>query len=186
MTKGDKKSFMRALTAGLIALGLLLALDQFTKYLAYRDLRAGGPFVIWPGVFELRYLQNVGAAFGIFQNRQWVFILFAVVVTLAAGGCFIRLSAPLGQTAPKGSGEHKSRKAVPLQVVCILLMAGALGNMADRVLHRYVIDFLYISLIDFPIFNVADIYVCAGTALFLFLTLFYYRDSDLERLLKRR
>lgn len=150
----------------------LLALDQGTKTLAGQYLRTNGPLVIWPGVFELRYLENTGAAFGMLKNHQWMFILFAAVIAAGAGYFYLELSV----RRLKGA-----QKRWPLQLVCVLLLSGALGNMIDRIVHRYVIDFFYFSLIDFPIFNVADIYVCTGTGLLLVLLLFYYKDVSFER-----
>ncbi len=61
-----------------------------------------------------------------------------------------------------------------------MITAGALGNMADRVSQGYVVDFLYFKLIDFPIFNVADIYVTTATAILILLMLFFYSESDME------
>ena len=59
-------------------------------------------------------------------------------------------------------------------------MTGAVGNMIDRVCHNYVIDFLYLSLINFPIFNVADIFVTVATFILLCLILFYYKEEDMD------
>ena len=60
----------------------------------------------------------------------------------------------------------------------VLLVSGALGNVIDRVMHRYVVDFFYFEWIDFPIFNVADIYVVVSCILFLLLIFFYYKEED--------
>ena len=67
---------------------------------------------------------------------------------------------------------------LPILAVLVLLLSGAVGNLIDRIFHSYVIDFFYFSLIDFPIFNVADCYVVIGVSLALFLLLFYYREDD--------
>lgn len=157
---------------GGIGLFLLITFDQLTKYLAYAVLRTGGPFVLIPGVFELRYLENRGAAFGMMEHMQWLFILFALAITAAAVYFYLRM--PM------------EKKFQPLRILCATLAAGALGNMIDRILHKYVIDFLYFSLIDFPIFNVADIYVCVSTAVFLLLTLFYYKEEDFDRIMGKK
>lgn len=167
-----KRKKQVSLIWGGIALILLLVFDQITKYLAYTVLRTEGPFVLIPGVFELRYLENQGAAFGMMKNMQWIFILFALVISAAA--IFIYPRIPMEQ------------KFKPLRILCMTLTAGAWGNMIDRILHKFVIDFLYFSLIDFPIFNVADIYVCVSTAVFLLLTLFYYKEEDFDRMLGRK
>ena len=61
----------------------------------------------------------------------------------------------------------------------VLLGAGAVGNLIDRMVQSYVVDFLYFKLIDFPIFNVADCYVTAGAILLAILILFVYKDEEL-------
>ncbi len=69
-----------------------------------------------------------------------------------------------------------------LRFILVLLTAGALGNLVDRLRLNYVIDFFYFELINFPIFNVADIYVTVGMGLLLILVLFYYKEEELEML----
>ncbi|MDY2590860.1 MAG: signal peptidase II, partial [Agathobacter sp.] len=58
--------------------------------------------------------------------------------------------------------------------------AGAIGNLIDRIVNNYVVDFFYFKLIDFPIFNVADIYVTIAAFLFIVLGFFYYKEEDFE------
>ena len=72
-------------------------------------------------------------------------------------------------------------------MIAVFILAGAWGNMIDRLRLAYVVDFFYFCLIDFPIFNVADIYVSVATAgLLAVLILFYYKDEELSHLLDRR
>ena len=151
---------------------LLLMLDQLTKLWASQTLQANGPIELFPGVFEFHYLQNQGAAFGMMENKLWIFVFFALLITVFVWVFYIRL--PM------------QKRFLPLRIICIALSAGALGNMVDRICHHYVIDFLYFSFIDFPIFNVADIYVCVSTGMFLLLILFYYNDEDFNRLRGKR
>ena len=66
--------------------------------------------------------------------------------------------------------------------IIIFLSAGAIGNYIDRVSNNYVVDFIYFSLIDFPVFNVADIYVTVAIFFLLILILFYYKDEDLDEI----
>ena len=74
----------------------------------------------------------------------------------------------------------KGQAAIPpIRIVAVLIVAGAIGNMIDRVVHQYVIDFFYFKLINFPIFNVADIYVVVACILFILLMLFYYKEEEL-------
>ena len=152
---------------------LLVTADQGTKYLAWRFLRTGGPLVLKHGVFELHYLENNGAAFGMLRNKQWIFIVFAAVIVGAGAYLYHRLS-------------KLSPRFLPLRISVTALMAGAVGNMIDRLVHGYVIDFIYFSLIHFPVFNIADIYVCAGCALFMVLILFVYHEDDINRIFRKK
>ena len=144
-------------------------LDQFTKYLAVKNLKGAEPHVIVKGVFQLEYLENRGAAFGLFQNQRFFFFLSVAVVCAAIVWYFLK--APM------------ERKYLPLRACAVLIAAGAVGNFIDRIRLGYVVDFLYFKLIDFPIFNVADIYVTVSTALFIVLLCFYYKEEDIDRIL---
>lgn len=145
---------------------ILIALDQWTKRLAYDSLRVNGPFVIWDGVFELFYSENRGAAFGILQGKHWFFLLVA--------GAVVTVIVLFLYKLPGG------RRYLPLFYSLILLVAGAVGNMIDRFVQGYVIDFFYFSLIDFPIFNVADCYVVISAVLLVLLTGFFYKEEELD------
>ncbi|WP_432628317.1 signal peptidase II [Brotaphodocola sp.] len=147
---------------------LLLWFDQYTKLAATISLKGKSPYVIMDGVFELLYSENRGAAFGILQGRQGFFFVIALLVLAAAGFMMYRMPS------------WKNARYHALKICLIFITAGAIGNMADRISLGYVVDFLYFSLIDFPIFNVADIYVTTATAALLILFGFYYKDSDLE------
>lgn len=151
---------------------LLIGCDQWTKSLAVRFLKGQDAYVIWDGVFELRYLENRGAAFGMLQGQQAFFLLTGLFVFAAAIYFFRYMS--------------QDRKFLPLRIIAVFILAGAWGNMIDRLRLSYVVDFFYFSLIDFPIFNVADIYVSVGTAVLAVLILFVYRDEDLNHLMDRR
>jgi signal peptidase II len=146
---------------------LLILLDQYTKHLAVAHLMPleRGKSLI-PGVFRFLYLENRGSAFGMLQNKQTFFIIFTIIVLAVI--LFIYCRAP------------KTRRMLLLRLDLILIFAGAIGNFIDRVRQGFVVDFLYFELIDFPIFNVADIYVTVGCFLLIFLLLFYYKDEELN------
>lgn len=150
---------------GLLTL-ILIALDQWTKRLAYHSLRINGPVVIWKGVFELFYSENRGAAFGILQGKHWFFLLVA--------GAVVTVIVLFLYKLPEG------KRYLPIYYCLILLVAGAVGNMIDRFVQGYVVDFLYFSLIDFPIFNVADCYVVVSAVLLVLLTGFFYKEDELD------
>lgn len=145
---------------------ILIAIDQITKILAFSNLRGTLGISLIPGVFELQYLENRGAAFGILQDHQ---ILFLVITIIAA----IILTYIYGKLP-------EDKKYIPLRISYVLLMAGAFGNMIDRMIRGYVVDFFYFKWIDFPIFNVADIYVTVTMIILIILILFYYKEEDLE------
>ena len=154
---------------------LLVVLDQITKILAVRYLnpfKGGKDIVLIDGVFRLKYLENRGAAFGMFQGQKIFFVIITMVVLLAV--CFFYHRIP------------NERRFRILQAVTIFVTAGAIGNFIDRMFLGYVVDFLYFELINFPIFNVADIYVTCSLILFVFLFLFYYKDEELDRILSIR
>ena len=158
---------------GILAAVILTALDQWTKYLAVLHLKGQSPIVLWEGVFELHYLENRGAAFGILQGQKAVFLVCTLVILMLIAFYYNRLP-----------GE---RKFFPMRLVAVLLAAGAVGNLIDRMRYSYVVDFLYFKLIDFPVFNVADCYVTVGAVLLAVLILFVYKEEDLGFLsLKRR
>lgn len=164
---GKKKNFI----LGVVIAAALIAVDQLTKQLAALYLKEG-PMVLWPGVFELYYHENSGAAFGIMQNMHIVFYTVTPLLVLAILWVLWRI--------PTGKHYHL------LRVCAVGILAGAIGNLIDRVVHRYVIDFLYFSLINFPIFNVADIYVTLSTIILILAILFYYQESDFDFLTRRR
>ena len=153
---------------GIVLIAALVFLDQFTKHLAVLHLK-DQPNIIWvKGVMELEYLENRGAAFGILQNQQWLFILLFFLFVTAVIIFYCRM--PL------------DKKYLPVQIISLFLIAGGLGNLIDRIRLGYVIDFFYFSLINFPIFNVADIYVTVGMVILFILLIFYYKEEDFDLL----
>lgn len=145
---------------------LLIAVDQTTKYFAVSNLMNQKPRILWEGVFELHYLENRGAAFGMLQNQKFFFIFIAVVILAAI--CYVLFRMP----------DRKRYRSMNL--FCVLIAARAVGNMIDRFRYDYVVDFLYFVLIHFPIFNVADIYVTCATILLAIFLLFVYKDEELR------
>lgn len=158
-------SWKRALLA-LISFILLILFDQWTKSLAVTHLMNQEPFVIIPGVFQLRYLENRGAAFGMMQGQQTFFVVMAAIAVLAITYMYFKLPW--------------EKRCHPLRAVGLCIAGGAVGNLIDRVMLGYVVDFFYFELIDFPIFNVADIYVTCATVVLALLILFYYKEEELE------
>ncbi len=130
----------------------LVSVDQMMKSWAVAHLKGQAEIVLWPGVFELTYVENRGAAFGMLQGQRWLFTVLTVVVILGLVYVYLRLLP--------------GRKFRLTRMCCIGVLAGAIGNLIDRILLQYVVDMFYFKLIDFPVFNVADCYVVVCGILF--------------------
>lgn len=161
MSREKRSLFLRFI----IGFVILTGLDQWTKGLVTTYLKGNPPIPVLEGVFEFYYSENRGAAFGMLQEQQVFFALIAMVVLGAIGYMLIRMP--------------DDRKYRPLTVCLLLIGAGAVGNMIDRLSQSYVVDFLYFKLINFPIFNVADCYVTIGAFCLVLLVMLYYKDEDM-------
>lgn len=167
VVKDHKTRVRQALPAILV----LLILDQLTKLWAVRDLRPNGPIAIIEDVLELLYVENRGAAFGILQNKQWFFLVITILILAGLAWLLYRIPG--------------TRHFLPLRLCAYFIIAGAAGNMIDRCLRHYVVDFIYFKLIDFPVFNVADIYVTTSAFALAALILFYYKGDELDAILSK-
>ncbi len=156
-------------TLGAIAfITALVGLDQYTKYLAETVIRQDGPFVIIKNVFELSYVENRGAAFGMLQNQQTFFFIMTVLFILAAVYFFYTIPF--------------EKRYLGFKIAVLAITAGGIGNMIDRVSNQYVIDFLYFKAINFPVFNVADCYVTVSAVIIAILIMFVYKDEDMTKM----
>lgn len=159
-----KKSI--SLIYALFLVVLLVFLDQLTKYLAVHHLMNNSDVVLIPGVLQLHYLENTGAAFSLLQGRQLLFAVITPILLLFLVYSVIRMP--------------QEKKYSLLNYIVVIVIAGAIGNYIDRILNNYVVDFIYFSLINFPVFNVADIYVTCSVFILAYLILFYYKEEDLQ------
>ena len=124
----------------------LVALDQLVKLLVLNNIAPGAHVPFIPHLLELTYVQNTGAAFSLFEEHTWILALISlamsVVLSLALWKNFFR--HPLGK------------------VTLTLLLAGAVGNLIDRVFRGFVVDMFNVLFMNFAVFNVADICVVVG------------------------
>ena len=142
---------------------------------AAQCLKHGDDIVLIPGVLRFHYLypENRGIAFGLFQGSVLFFGLISLLLIVILLWILIRIPA--------------EKHYFPVRVCCIWILAGAAGNLIDRIFRGFVIDFIYFELIDFPLFNMADVFVVCGAFLFAFLCVFYYRkEEDFDFLRRRR
>ena len=139
-------------------IAMMLA-DQWTKNLAVLHLKGKESIVLIKGWLELTYVENRGAAFGILQNQRILLLSLTFILLIVCGVALVKLK-PV-------------KKNIPYHVLIILVIAGGIGNMIDRIMLGYVVDFVYFSIIDFPVFNVADCYITGAE---IFLILFFLSD----------
>ncbi|AUN15430.1 signal peptidase II [Paraclostridium sordellii] len=143
----------------LIIIGLI-AIDQISKYLAVKYLVNIGSIPIIKNIFHLTYVENRGAAFGMFQNNQIIFI----VVAIAA--CVFGLYY-----------LYKKDLNILGKSAIILIISGALGNLIDRIRLGFVVDYFDFRVIWDYVFNVADVFVVVGTILLCVYIIFFENDK---------
>ncbi|MCW6061654.1 signal peptidase II [Clostridium sporogenes] len=137
---------------GIIILILGIVLDRISKIWALNTLASGKDIVIIKNLFSLSYLENRGAAFGIFQNRL-IFLSLITVIVILGVAYFIVKYKPTSKL---------------LKISLSLIISGAIGNLIDRIYYKFVVDFIMLHYKDvyfFPTFNVADTLVVIGTIL---------------------
>lgn len=160
------KSKIKWLYIFLLMMILAVTFDQITKYLVLQNLKGKEAFSIIDGVLELQFFSNTGIAWSMLEG-QILFILFTGIILLAVVlFCVIKLP------------DHK--KFHIIYILTGILTGGAIGNMIDRIRLGYVVDFIYFSIINFPIFNVADMCIVISIIIIGILFLFVYKEEDLS------
>lgn len=173
-----------------IFVNVLIFLDQITKKIAEIYLKGRDSIPIIKNVFELKYLENTSAAFGmdpisflhkifnfeVFNSNPELYLnikmgfFYILTISIILLFCFMYTKVPNG------------KRFVYIDYILLFFIAGAIGNLIDRISQQYVIDFLYFKLINFPIFNMADIYVTCAAFAMIILGIFYYKDEDIEKI----
>ena len=138
-----------------------MAADQFTKYLTVANIALYEDVPFIPGIVQLTYVQNTGAAFSSFEGQQWLFALIFLVFTAAVVYEYFKKSMPF--TACE-------------RWLIAAIYAGGLGNMIDRVRLGYVVDMIETTFMEFPVFNVADIFITCGCILMMIHLIFFNKE----------
>lgn len=145
ITKKSARDYI--LYSAIIAVGIFL--DQITKWLSVKFLSVVDTVPIIKNVIHLTYVENRGAAFGMFKDQRWIFMTTSTVM-------IVGLLAYLYL----GLAENKL-----YEISIAMIISGGIGNMIDRIALQYVIDFIDFRLINFAVFNGADSFVCVGAGL---------------------
>lgn len=149
----------------LAAVVILVAADQITKLLVVEHFTKGQSIHVIKGLLDFTYVQNKGAAFGMLANQRWIFMVMTTFIMVAIVYGWI-----------KGYFTH-----ITGRISAVLIMAGGIGNMIDRIRLGYVVDFIDISpLFSFAVFNVADCCVTVGSVLLMVYIMFYMDEKKLS------
>lgn len=144
---------------------LLIVIDQGVKFLVRANIPLGGHVSFLPHVLELTYVQNTGAAFSILSEHTWVLTLFSVIIVLI----MVRALRRRVVTHPLGL------------IPCVMVIAGGLGNLIDRVFFGYVTDMFSTLFMNFAVFNVADICITVGGVWLAVYVLFFFDKLEVKK-----
>ena len=149
----------------LIIIAASILLDQLTKWIVIHSMDLYESIILIPQVFSFTYIHNYGAAWGMFSEHRWIFILVTAIALIIMPIILYRY-----------------RKVHALFSLSLsLFIGGALGNLIDRVFVGYVVDFLEFTFIDFPVFNVADICVVFGAGFMIVYALFFDKTFFVDK-----
>lgn len=152
----------------IIIIGLLTALDQLTKFIITGKFSLYETKPVINNVFAITYIQNTGMTWGLLQGKRIIFIVFTFIALLFAFRLYYNV--------------YDKKKYIPIRICLVLAVSGALGNMLDRIRLGYVVDFLSFELINFPVFNVADIMVVVSFFLLFILLFFKYSNEEFDEI----
>ena len=159
-----KNSFIKYFVF-ILSSAVLVIIDQLTKNIALNTLCDNEPIVLIDGILELTYVENRGAAFGILQNRLIFFCILTVIVFFVIFTYLYKLKL----------NQHY----LLIYFSLILIFSGAVGNFIDRLKNKYVVDFIYFKLIDFPVFNFADICITIGCTILILSLILVYKGEEI-------
>ncbi|MDK2586170.1 signal peptidase II [Romboutsia sedimentorum] len=142
---------------------LLIGIDQASKMWALNSLKEIGSIPIIENVFHLTYVENRGAAFGMLQNNQSIFIIVALAASVF--GLYYL---------------HTKKVNFLGKASIILIIAGAIGNLIDRIRIGFVVDYFDFRFIWEYVFNIADIFVVVGTIMLCAYIIFFEEEKQVK------
>ena len=140
---------------------VLIAIDQLVKWGIVQNFALYDELEVIPNIFSLYYIQNRGAAWGILQGRMGLFFIITVLVVGYLVYTF----------------HNQPQRSILAGISFTFILAGALGNFIDRMRLDYVVDMLRFDFIDFPIFNVADVFLTIGVGTMIVYLLFFEKEE---------
>ena len=167
-----KEKKIKIMFLPIICMALLTAIDQFTKFVIKSNFDLYESREVIKNTFAITYIRNKGAAWGVMQGQRIFFLILTSIIII---GSFYILYNIID-----------NHKYIMLTITLIVLNSGAIGNMIDRAKYGYVVDFLDFKLINFPIFNVADIYVTCSMFVLFILLIFVYKEEDMNEIIGKK
>lgn len=144
-------------------MAVLTACDQLFKYLVINNLKPIGSFTIIPNLLEFKYIENSGAAFGMMQDSTWLFSIITMVLCVFIVVYMVK----------------EKKHTFFSYAASIMVVAGGIGNLIDRIVLGYVVDFIHVMFFDY-VFNFADCLVVVGVCLFIIHVLFFMDKTKAE------
>lgn len=150
----------------IVMIAALAAADQIIKFFVEKNLAPDGEKIVINGVLGWEYVQNTGAAFGSFSGKTTILTVITGIIIIAGIAAIIM----------------KKFKNKFLLCIAVIIIAGGIGNLIDRVAKGYVTDYIKVLFIDFPVFNFADILVTCGSFMLLIYLLWdIYNDRKKKK-----
>ena len=163
------KNIKEQVTISIVAVILLAFIDQITKYFVVKNMALHDEIKVLGDALVFKYIRNTGAAWGSFAGKIPILLIFTIVVVAAL--CYVYRNIA------------RIDRFRPLRICIIAILGGAIGNMIDRIRLGYVVDFIYVKCINFPVFNFADICVTVSVFVMIFLFIFKYKSEDSDIIL---
>lgn len=162
--KSDFMGVFMQILIPLISILVLTGIDQLLKYWAIQSLAPIGTYPIIQGIFQLRYLENQGMAFGMMEEQWWL-LIGGTAVILIAGLVIIFL---------------RKIHSKWLLTALTLAIGGGIGNLIDRIFRGYVVDYFDFCAINFAVFNFADVCISTAMVMFIIWLLFFHSDHETQ------
>lgn len=140
---------------------VLIVLDQLIKYIVIQNVSLQDIIEVVPGLFNLVYVKNTGAAFSILSGKTYILSLVSLAICIFLVYYLVRKK--------------------PKNKLCLvsfgMILGGAVGNLIDRVWRNFVVDYIELAFMNFPVFNLADIAITAGAVLLMVYMIFFDSKS---------
>ena len=154
-----------------------VVIDQLTKLIVFERLKDNDSIVVIKNILNFTYVENRGAAWGMLSGRMNILVLITIIVIPL-------LLIGLRNTFTAISHTKNKVPFYLLQVVLVMIISGALGNFIDRIVRGFVVDFIQVTFMDFPVFNIADCFITVGAVLFIIDYGFFIKEEEFDIIIK--